>query len=356
MGVALFLAALAYAFATPAWYYANTLFRNALMGFLLLAMTLLGARLLQAPSRSGALALLGLGLLAVAARTEYVVPVLVLGAFLALGTRRRLPRGVWLAWVAAPITLASLNLLYRGSSLNPISAEPWMGRWTLETPLVGLYGLTLAPGTGALLFAPPLLIALWGALSGSGGAEARAQRRVALVLAGSVFLVYAAYPAWSGVIAFGPRLIVPAFAPLMLLAAPAIDRALGAIRRPAWWPVWLLLLAGLAVNGSAALFHDGGHYIRIYERLGPNPLQEGLLSYRHLQASPALNQLRQWNWGQLRPVWMTATAGPREADWLYPLGLFAILGTFLGLLRLGPSAWLRRLSLLGTVEILPPSR
>ncbi|MEI7772067.1 MAG: hypothetical protein WCI67_18885, partial [Chloroflexales bacterium] len=87
------------------------------------------------------------------------------------------------------------------------------------TPLgVGLYGLLLSPGKSVLLFAPPLLLSIPGAVL----LWRRGEAGLAMLCAGlflSHLLLYAMWGEWQGGGVWGPRFLLPVVAVGMLPAA-----------------------------------------------------------------------------------------------------------------------------------------
>jgi hypothetical protein len=179
------------------------------------------------------------------------------------------------------------------------------------TPLlVGLHGLLLSPGKSVLLYAPPLLLALPGAVAlwrrGAPGAA---------LLAGGLFLshllLYARWGEWEGGGVWGPRFLLPVVAPLLVLAAglwpaagrrPAAEgRSQGALRRSSllvlgsWFLVPLLALLGFLGNLGAVLLHPGTYVV------APEPADK-LYS---LAGSPLLG-----HWRTLAQRWGRALAPP----------------------------------------------
>ncbi len=106
----------------------------------------------------------------------------------------------------------------------------------------GFRGLTILPNKGILFYAPIFFLVPFGFV-----ALQRRDRPLALALCLSPLLFLFAIStwwAWDGQIGWGPRLLLPALPPLLLLAA------LGAhhLGRTGWLAFGSLLLAGAAVN------------------------------------------------------------------------------------------------------------
>lgn len=186
------------------------------------------------------------------------------------------------------------------------------------TPLlVGLHGLLLSPGKSVLLYAPPLLLALPGALL-LWRRGARGVVLLALSLFLSHLLLYARWGEWQGGGVWGPRFLLPVVAPLLLLGAGLRmrddrPRTTGDRLRPRRSSVVAyrssvaaFALLGLIGNLGAVLLHPGTYVV------APEPVDK-LYS---LAGSPLLG-----HWRTLAERWGRAFAPPplcRLGDGLYP--------------------------------------
>jgi len=181
----------------------------------------------------------------------------------------------------------SYNYLVFGNPLQfgyPDSAEAGKHVTGFETPLrVGLFGFLFSPGKSIFLFAPPILLALWGL-----PALWRRDRGLATIATISLPLAlgfYARYTQWEGGYCFGPRYLVPALVLLALALGPVLGEAGQSTRAVAV----VLFIAGLAVQmlGLATSFLEAeaghGYYNQQFDyRLGYNALAiqaELLLKY-----------------------------------------------------------------------------
>lgn len=271
------LLALLYALATFAWPYTRTFFSEPLAALLLL----LAAERSDAAMRAQAAGGTGFGaaglaaglLLATRLAAGVTLPILALGliawpahlsdrrAWL-LAARVTLRRLAWwgLGLVPGLALVAGYNYLRFGTLLaTGYAAEAEL----FTTPLIaGLYGLLLSPGKSLLLYAPPVVLALPGAL----WLWRRGERRVVLLATGlflSHLLLYARWGEWFGGGVWGPRFLLPVLPLLMLLAggvfgwlAAGRPGGLLAAGRPGGLPllVGLLGLAGFIANlGGVAL-------------------------------------------------------------------------------------------------------
>ncbi len=99
-----------------------------------------------------------------------------------------------------------------------------------DTPLlVGLYALLLSSGRGLLIFAPPVLLCLWG-LRGFWRAWRWEAALIGLLFAEALYF-YATYHYWAAGAVWGPRFLVP-YVPLLMLVAGM------ALREWPRWQVW----------------------------------------------------------------------------------------------------------------------
>jgi len=160
-----------------------------------------------------------------------VAPVFLVALFLRDGKRAAGPAVVFSA-IAGFAGAAYLwrNTFLFGDPFNfgyPPTAEGGKALNTFHTPFAtGLYGFLLSPGKSIFVFAPPILLAIWGLR------RVWQRDRALAVVAGGAPLVYlfffATFTQWEGGYCYGPRYLVPALALLCLGLGPALD---GATRR-----------------------------------------------------------------------------------------------------------------------------
>lgn len=235
-------------FTTPLWVYAKSFMAEPLeaLGLLLAA---------AGAARAGAGRwhwIAALGVLIAGSAKATMLPFLALVLLPLVGRPRRL--GIPVLGALA-VTLAG-HLAYDLARFgNPF--ETGYGRQATAaaytTPFhVGLYGLLLSPGKGAVWFAP----ALW--LAGAGwrrmrasGAQARVASTWIAVACAAALALYSVFEHWAGDGSFGPRYLVP-FLPLAFVpVAFAFERATAMRRRIAW----VLGLAGLLVQiGGVSIY------------------------------------------------------------------------------------------------------
>ncbi len=115
-----------------------------------------------------------------------------------------------------------------------------LARTFIRNPLPGLYGLTVSPGKGLLLYSPVLILAL----EGVRGLWRRRPRETALLGAtvAAVILLHAPLTFWAGDTAWGPRYTVSETALMLLPLGIVFERARD--RR------WLRAVCGLALSIS----------------------------------------------------------------------------------------------------------
>jgi hypothetical protein len=128
----------------------------------------------------------------------------------------------WASWAGPMLTAGALTALYDvtrfGAILNNGHVHDPNTR--AVTPLwYGWLGLFSSPGEGLLFFAPPLLIAAVGWRRFLRFRPGLGWAILAAVAAYSIFVARLAN--WSGALAWGPRLMVPAV-PLLLLPLPEL--------------------------------------------------------------------------------------------------------------------------------------
>jgi len=191
------------------------------------------------------------------------------------------------AFGAAVAAYLTYNHHIFGNALQfgyPDSAEAGKHVTGFETPLwVGAAGFLFSPGKSLFLFAPAILLALWGL-----PALWRRDRGLATVATLSLPLAlgfYARYTQWEGGYCYGPRYLLPALVLLSLALGPALANA----GRRAWAVAIVLFVAGVVVQvlGLATSFLEAevghGYYSQHFDyRMGYNALQvqaELLLKY-----------------------------------------------------------------------------
>ncbi|MBA3393305.1 MAG: hypothetical protein H0T89_11705 [Deltaproteobacteria bacterium] len=195
---------------------------------------------------------------------KYVFASAILGAAAVIvwTLRRRWPELVrvigWAAVTGVPLLVIALVYNYlRWSSITRTGYEPYLDMYFGGSVFDGAWGMLLSPNKSALLYSPPLVLALL-ALP----AAVRAVPRLGLAMLAvvvPVFLVYCTYRSWSGDYAWGPRFFVWAVPVLLVPLAWFIDRSASRWRRGV---VIGVVTAGVIVQLlGASLYWD--HFIRI---------------------------------------------------------------------------------------------
>ncbi|HYP21186.1 MAG TPA: hypothetical protein VEY08_14030, partial [Chloroflexia bacterium] len=214
---ATFMAA-TYGIGTLAWPYARTLFREPLTGFALLSAAYALVRLHERPGWRPAVIGWGWVLLAVMTKLAAVFTVPIFALYFAgrhfrrrrsasgaggSKTWARVRSGWWrsggviaVAVTVLIVVLAALVFQNRWKQLGPYLSQTGLFTGDFSYVPVAFYGLTLSPGKGLLVFAPPVLAGLVGLYL-----LLRQRRAEALLFAGlfAVFLgVYSFNTSWHG--------------------------------------------------------------------------------------------------------------------------------------------------------------
>jgi len=161
------------------------------------------------------------------------------------------------AWRAA-LTLGSIvgvfgtacllrNFYFFGNPLDfgyPTVSDGGKNLNSFHTPLLtGLYGFLFSPGKSIFIFAPAILLAIFGLRK-----LARLDRGLAVVAGGmplAYLFFYARYTQWEGGFCVGPRYLLPTIPLLCLGLGPLLENGGPWVRRT----LLVLFLAGLAVQG-----------------------------------------------------------------------------------------------------------
>lgn len=248
--------ALLYALCTFAWPYARTFFSEPLAALLLL----LAAERVDAArhTANGRRALLISGLAAgllVATRiaSAIVLPVIALAVVWPRSGERvsaeRIRRGFW--WTLGLAPGVALILGYNLARFGTLLATGYASESRLfTTPLLeGLAGLLLSPGKSLFLYAPPVLLGLFGAVR-----LWRRERAVVLLPLGVLLahlLLYARWGEWEGGGVWGPRFLLPTVPLLLILAVDLFNNVTA-------WGRRFALAAAVSVGALGFVGNLGG--------------------------------------------------------------------------------------------------
>lgn len=195
--------------------------------------------------------------------TKYVYATAIAGAALLVAwllrnRREELKRVVlWASVTGAPLLVLALVYNYlRFGSITQTGYEPYLDWYFGGSVFDGAWGMLASPNKSALLYSPPLVLALLG-----WPRAIRENRTLGIALAVLVvptLVVYCTYRSWSGDYAWGPRYFVWTVPVLLVGLAWFVDH-LSRWKRAL---VAAVVAAGIAVQllGSA-LYWD--HFIRI---------------------------------------------------------------------------------------------
>nr|MBA3542795.1 hypothetical protein [Deltaproteobacteria bacterium] len=252
--------------ATTTWVYARMPYSEILQLACFVGLFRQVLRVCEEPSRRHAV---WLGVWAGALlNAKYVFGAAILGGGLIIvwTYRKRRPELVRVVgWVAITgVPLLALALFYnwaRWGSIAKTGYEPYLDAYFGGSLFDGLWGMLLSPNKSALLYSPPLLLALLG-----WPAAIRQHRTLGLALLAMVvptFLVYCTYRSWSGDYAWGPRFFVWATPVVLVPIAYFIDHVAARWNRR----LRVAILAGTVTLGigvqvlGSALYWD--HFIRV---------------------------------------------------------------------------------------------
>jgi hypothetical protein len=267
------LGALVFAFATMAWPYSRTFFREPLtvVAYLLAIYAALryrppAPRRLLWPALAGAA--LGLALTTKQISVVLIPPLILLSVVYERGRpgARSGDAGDRIgrigALVAAIVPLALfllLGRLYDAAVLGGVEAfardivdyttNPQLSQSVPVRMMRAALGLSISPYKGLLWYSPALLLGLVGAIP---FLRRRPWEGIAfLMVVGALLLGYSRYNYWSGGVAWGSRYMLPAVPFLVLLAAPVWDwlvetpQASGTSKTPRWLDLLLRVLTVL---------------------------------------------------------------------------------------------------------------
>ncbi len=247
---------------TTTWVYARMPYSEILQLACFLGLFRAVLRVASDPSRRNAL---WLGVWAgCLLNAKYVFASAILGGLVVIAWTYRKQRpellriATWSAVTGIPLALLALGYNWaRWGSVLKTGYEPYLDAYFGGSVFDGMWGMLLSPNKSAVLYSPPLVLALL--------ALPRAVRAVPrlgfalLAMVMPVFVVYCTYRSWSGDYAWGPRFFVWAVPVLLIPLAWWIDASM------ARWKLAVLgavVAIGIVVQllGSA-LYWD--HFIRV---------------------------------------------------------------------------------------------
>jgi hypothetical protein len=249
------------AVATTTWVYARYPYSEILQLACFLGMFRATWRVIAAPTRREALWLgAWAGCLLDA---KYIYALAIGGAIVAIAwslrTRRAELRRVlaWAAVAGAPFVVLALAYNYlRWGSVFETGYGPYLDAFFGGSLGDGAWGMLLSPNKSALLYSPPLVLAIAGAIP-----ALRERPRLGLLLATialPTFLVCCTYRSWSGDYAWGPRFFVYAVPVALVPIAWFVDRLTRAKK--------LVLVAAIAAGIGVQLLGNAlywDHFIRV---------------------------------------------------------------------------------------------
>lgn len=249
------------AVATTTWVYARMPYSEILQLACFLGLVRQTLRLAADPSRKQALWFgVWAGLLL---NSKYVFALAIAGAAALVAWTHRKNRPVllraagWAAATGVPFVVLALAYNYlRFGDIRKSGYEPYLDWYFGGSIFDGAWGMLASVNKSALLYSPPLVLALLG-----WPRAIRENRRLGLVLLLVVlptFIVYCTYRSWSGDYAWGPRFFVWTVPVLLVGLAWFVDE----LTRLKKLALALIVAAGIGVNVlGCALYWD--HWIRI---------------------------------------------------------------------------------------------
>ena len=140
---------------------------------------------------------------------------------------RALARTIVFLAPAGVLGSAALAVLVLVLNIRPPVLTNFADRFAawLDLPIwIGLYGNLLSPGKSVFLYAPPLILALFGSLPFISRHKWWALPFIGIPLL--YLLVYSAKGVWYGGSSWGPRYLVPAVPLFLVMASPIIEKAI----------------------------------------------------------------------------------------------------------------------------------
>ena len=288
-------AALAFGLGSLAWPYALSFYRGTLVALLWTAAlwTMLhwrDAHPFRAAAAGGLLILLSL---LTKINVTFSAPLLLL-VLVQHRPRRRALLGLLGVGLLLSLLFSQLYLWRIGQ------AWEWNRLLALDVGQIAsrVYGQLLSPGKGLIFYMPVILFTVPGFWQLWRRHPAPA---LALLLNfGSLVVVTSTYSSWYGGQSWGPRLLLPALAPLLLTIAPVWDTLTHRWQQAAFGSV----LASSVLVQAAAVSNDWWKGYQALFALGPIPEDGPGLLLRNILLSPPIELLRTWRFADLDLLWI----------------------------------------------------
>ena len=169
--------------------------------------------------------------------------------------------------LAAIVTLFDVPAPRLADLVDYVTSWPDLPTW------IGLYGNLLSPGKSVFIYAPPLILALFGSFP-----FIARHKWWALPCAGIPLLyliVYSSTADWYGGDSWGPRHLVPAVPLLLIMAAPILEKALFDEGVRELRAALSLGVAGIVVQTLAVANHYSGYLALLRNQILPQIPESG---------------------------------------------------------------------------------
>lgn len=280
---------------TTVWPYGRVYFAEAILTAALV-WAVLGVVVNKRVSLSMASVALGIGILTRASFAIYWPALLVMAALWRdlpqpFGLTSPAPRRRWLYLSIGPI-LAILGLLEHNALRF---GSPFHTGYTDEsftTPVwEGVRGLLFSPGKSIFVYAPPLILSVWGWRRFHQQCPALAKG--ILLMSSMALVVYGSWWAWHGGWVWGPRFLVPLM-PLWCLAIPPIARRNAPIFA-------IIFLAGLGVQYLGTFTDTTPAYIEAFDNADPDDETRYAMVHYQPAKTPLAYAIRRARVGDWQP-------------------------------------------------------
>ena len=232
--------AVLFGLATPAWPYAKSFFSEPLLGA---TMLLSGYAAMRARREVNTRWWLMSGAALGAAALVKLTALIIVPAVVSYLSAVRRPFK-WLAWLGPLAFAIALEALYNVVRFgNPLtSGYSSLLRW--DTPVwVGIYGLLLGPGKGLIWFTPLIALSIVALPTFLRRSQTKAEGWLIVGATGLFIGLHSVYDSWAGGGSWGPRLIIPTVAWLILPVGLILERRL----RSRWQELGLAIMIAASV-------------------------------------------------------------------------------------------------------------